>query len=164
MFQTKDPVNGTFTTTYSIGGALNIGSIGKPTELVSNNVNNVTYLNTGKSTYGYLKDSDGDSSNIITIFGLLQRSASGTYLFNAYEKTNINLLVFGDFLRAGEFYEPNSSSLDASGFTPSDTPLTALSAISISTEQRTPIPGTGQQITTLFLQLWWRTVPTSTIL
>ena len=63
---------------------------------------------------------------------------------------NINLLVFGDFLRAGEFYEPNSTSLDASGFTPSDTPLTALSAISISTEQRTPIPGTGQQITTLF--------------
>ena len=89
-------------------------------------------------------------SNIITVFGLLQRSASGTYLFNAYEKTNINLLIFGDFLRAGEFYEPNSSSLDASGFTPSDTPLTALSAISISTEQRTPIPGTGQQITTLF--------------
>ena len=151
VFQTKDPVNGTFTTTYSIGGALNIGSIGKPTELVSNNVNNVTYLEAGKSTYGYFKGFyDGDSSNIITIFGLLQRSASGTYLFNAYEKTNINLLVFGDFLRAGEFYEPNSSSLDASGFTPSDTPLTALSAISISTEQRTPIPGTGQQITTLF--------------
>ena len=53
-------------------------------------------------------------------------------------------------MRAGEFYEPNSTSLDGSGFTPSDTPLTALSAISISTEQRTPIPGTGQQITTLF--------------
>ena len=151
VFQTKDSINGTFTTTYSIGGALNIGSIGKPTELLSNNVNNVTYLDAGKSTYGYFKGFyDGDSSNIITIFGLLQRSASGTYLFNAYEKTNINLLVFGDFLRAGEFYEPNSSSLDASGFTPSDTPLTALSAISISTEQRTPIPGTGQQITTLF--------------
>ena len=151
VFQTKDSINGTFTTTYSIGGALNIGSIGKPTELLSNNVNNVTYLDAGKSTYGYFKGFyDGDSSNIITIFGLLQRSASGTYLFNAYEKTNINLLIFGDFLRAGEFYEPNSSSLDASGFTPSDTPLTALSAISISTEQRTPIPGTGQQITTLF--------------
>ncbi len=151
VFQTKDAINGTFTTTYSIGNALNIGSIGKPTELISNNINNVVYLEAGDSTYGYFKGFyDGDSSNIITIFGLLQRSASGSYLFNAYEKTNINLLVFGDFLRAGEFYEPNSTSLDASGFTASDTPLTALSAISISTEQRTPIPGTGQQITTLF--------------
>ena len=151
VFQTKDVVNGTFTTTYEISTALNIGSIGKPTELVSNNVNNVTYLDAGKSAYGYFKGYyDGDSSNIITVFGLLQRSASGIYLFNAYEKTNINLLIFGDFLRAGEFYEPNSTSLDASGVVPSDTPLTALSAISISTEQRTPIPGTGQQITTLF--------------
>ena len=151
VFQTKDAINGSFTSTYSVGDALNIGSIGKPTELISNKIGNVTYLDAGKSSYGYFKGFyDGDSSNIITIFGLLQRSAGGTYLFNAYEKTNINLLVFGDFLRAGEFYEPNSTSLDGSGFTPSDTPLTALSAISISTEQRTPIPGTGQQITTLF--------------
>ena len=151
VFQTKDPINGTFTTTYDVGNALNIGSIGKPTELISNNLNNVTYLNAGTSTFGYFQGFyDGDSSNIITVFGLLQRSAGGSYLFNAYEKTNINLLIFGDFLRAGEYYEPNSTSLDASGFTPSDTPLTALSAISISTEQRTPIPGTGQQITTLF--------------
>ena len=152
VFQTKDAVSGSFTTTYSIGTALNIGSIGKPTELLGDKIGtSVIYLEPGKSTYGYFKGFyDGDSSNIITVFGLLQRSASGTYLFNAYEKTNINLLVFGDFLRAGEFYEPNSSSLNASGFTPSDTPLTSLSAISISTEQRTPIPGTGQQITTLF--------------
>ena len=152
VFQTKDAISGSFTTTYSVGTALNIGSIGKPTELLGDKIGtSVIYLEPGKSTYGYFKGFyDGDSSNIITVFGLLQRSASGTYLFNAYEKTNINLLVFGDFLRAGEFYEPNSSSLNASGFTPSDTPLTSLSAISISTEQRTPIPGTGQQITTLF--------------
>ena len=151
VFQTQDTPTGSFTTTYGVGNALNIGSIGKPTIFNSTNVNNSTYLEAGQSTYGYFRGFyDGDSSNIITIFGLLQRSASGNYLFNAYEKTNINLLIYGDFLRAGEFYEPNPTSIDGSSFVPSDTPLTALSAISISTEQRTPIPGTGQQITTLF--------------
>jgi hypothetical protein len=149
VFQTQDTPSGSFTTTLTVGAALNIGSIGKPTEITG--VNNATYLEAGQSTYGYFRGFyDGDSSNIITIFGLLQRSASGNYLFNAYEKTNINLLIYGDFLRAGEFYEPNPTSIDGGSFTPSDTPLTALSAISISTEQRTPIPGTGQQITTLF--------------
>jgi len=149
VFQTQDTPSGSFTTTLTVGAALNIGSIGKPTEITG--INNATYLEAGQSTYGYFRGFyDGDSSNIITIFGLLQRSASGNYLFNAYEKTNINLLIYGDFLRAGEFYEPNPTSIDGGSFTPSDTPLTALSAISISTEQRTPIPGTGQQITTLF--------------
>ena len=149
VFQTQATPTGSFTTTYTVGAALNIGSIGKPTEIIG--INNATYLESGQSTYGYFRGFyDGDSSNIITIFGLLQRSASGNYLFNAYEKTNINLLIYGDFLRAGEFYEPNPTSIDGSSVVPSDTPLTALSAISISTEQRTPIPGTGQQITTLF--------------
>ena len=149
VFQTQDTPTGSFTTTLTVGAALNIGSIGKPTEIVG--INNATYLDAGQSSYGYFRGFyDGDSSNIITIFGLLQRSASGNYLFNAYEKTNINLLIYGDFLRAGEFYEPNPTSIDGSSVVPSDTPLTALSAISISTEQRTPIPGTGQQITTLF--------------
>ena len=151
VFQTKDPVIGTFTTLYTIGSALNIGAIGKPTQLVSNNLNNTSYLDNISSTFGYFRGYyDGDSGNIITIFGLLQKDASGNYFFNAQEKTSLNLLIFGDFLRSGEFYEPNPTTLNAGGFTPTTTPLTALSAISISDEQRTPIPGTGQQITTLF--------------
>jgi hypothetical protein len=150
-FQTKDPVNGVFNTTYDVGTALNIGSIAKPTQLASNAISNTNYLSNISSTYGYFRGYyDGDSGNIITIFGLLQKDASGNYFFSAYEKTNINLLIFGNFLRAGEFYEPNPTSINASGFTPTTTPLTALSAIAISDEQRTPIPGTGQQITTLY--------------
>ena len=152
VFQTEDVVIGNFTTTYTKGTALNIGSIGKPVALNSTLVANKSYLNELGSTYGYFRGFyDGDASNEITIFGTLQRDASGVYLFSAYEKTNINLLIFGDFLRAGEFYEPNPTSLSVpSSYAPTDTPLAALSAISISTEQRTPIPGTGQQITTLY--------------
>ena len=152
VFQTEDTVSGNFTTTYDKGSALNIGSIGKPVALDSTLVGNQSYLDELGSTFGYFRGFyDGDSGNEITIFGTLQRDASGVYLFSAYEKTNINLLIFGDFLRAGEFYEPNPTSLSIpSTYAPSDTPLAALSAISISTEQRTPIPGTGQQITTLY--------------
>ena len=151
IFQTKDTISGVFNTTYTISNALNIGSIAKPVQLNSTQVTNQTYLEVVTSTYGYFRGFyDGDSTNIITIFGLLRRDASGNYFFNAQEKTNINLLIFGNFLRAGEFYEPNPTSISAGAFTPTSTPLTALSAISISDEQRTPIPGTGQQITTLF--------------
>ena len=152
VFQTEDVVSGNFTTTYDKGTALNIGSIAKPVALDSTKVQNLGFLSELGSTFGYFRGFyDGDSENEITIFGKLQRDASGVYLFNAYEKTNINLLIFGDFLRSGEFYEPNPTSLSIPGtYAPSDTPLAALSAISISTEQRTPIPGTGQQITTLY--------------
>ena len=152
VFQTEDVVSGLFTSNYDRGNALNIGSIGKPVALDSTLVTNLPYLNELGTTFGYFRGFfDGDSDNIITIFGKLQKDASGVYLFNANEKTNVNLQIFGDFLRAGEFYEPNPTSLTIpSSYAPSDTPLAALSAISISTEQRTPIPGTGQQITTLY--------------
>ena len=152
VFQTEDVVSGSFTTTYDKGTALNIGSIAKPVALDSTKVQNLGFLSELGSTFGYFRGFyDGDSENEITIFGKLQRDASGVYLFNSYEKTNINLLIFGDFLRSGEFYEPNPTSLSIPAtYAPSDTPLAALSAISISTEQRTPIPGTGQQITTLY--------------
>jgi len=113
-------------------------------------LNNLEYLNVITSTYGYFRGFYEGETTELTVFGLLQRDASGDYYFNAYEKTNISLFIFGDFLRAGEFYEPNPTTLDASGFSPVATPLAPLSAISISDEQRTPIPGTGQQITTLF--------------
>jgi hypothetical protein len=149
VFQTKTTPNGVFNTTYTNSTPLDIGSISKPTEI--ENPTNRDYIPLISSTYGYFRGYyDGDSSNVITVFGLLRRDASGNYFFNAYEKTSLSVLIFGDFLRAGEFYEPNPNTLDASGVVPTTTPLTALSAIAISDEQRSPIPGTGQQITTLF--------------
>ena len=150
VFQTKVTPSGSFATTYSDSNPLDIGSIAKPTQLDNSKISNRDYLPFISSTYGYFRGRYEGDTNVITVFGLLQRDASGNYSFNAYEKTSLSLLIFGDFLRAGEFYEPNPTNLDASTFTPTSTPLTTLSAISISDEQRSPIPGTGQQITTLF--------------
>ena len=157
VFQTKDPINAaSFSTTYEVGDALTIGSIGRPTELVGARIDAASkpYLDNLTLTYGYFRGYyEGDSGNIITIFGLLQRNASGTYLFNSYLKYSQNIIIFGDFLRAGEFREPNpaASGINAAGIpAPTSDPLTSLSAIAVSDEQRTPIPGTGQVITTLF--------------
>ena len=149
-FQTKDPIQGTFTTGYTQGTPLNIGSIGKSTPLDSTLVNNNAYLEELGSTFGYFRGFFEGNTSIVTVFGKLSRDASGIYSFNADEKTNANLLIYGDFLRAGEYLETNPTSVDGSGVTPNDTPLAALSAIAINDERRTPIPGTGQQITTLY--------------
>jgi len=149
-FQTKDVVNGAFTTAYTQGNALNIGSIGKATPLDSTLVNNSAYLEELGSTFGYFRGFFEGNTSIVTVFGKLTRDASGIYSFSADEKTNANLLIYGDFLRAGEYLETNPTSVDGSAVTPSDTPLAALSAIAINDERRTPIPGTGQQITTIY--------------
>ena len=166
VFQTKDATNpdsnagsggsdGDFQTLYTNGDGLTVGSIGRATELSGAEIppTSKPYLENLTSTYGYFRAYyEGDNGNVFTVFGLLQRNASGTYLFNTNEKFSANIVIFGDFLRAGEFREPNpaSNGLDGSGVNPTSDPLTSLSAIAVSDEQRTPIPGTGQVITTLF--------------
>ena len=166
VFQTKDATNpdsnagtggadGDFQTLYTNGNGLTVGSIGRATELAGANVpaTSKPYLENLTSTYGYFRGYyEGDNGNVFTVFGLLQRNASGTYLFNTYQKYSANIVIFGDFLRAGEFREPNPAAggLDGSAVNPTSDPLTSLSAIAVSDEQRTPIPGTGQIITTLF--------------
>ena len=166
VFQTKDAVNpdtnagtggadGDFQTLYTNGNGLTVGSIGRATELAGANIpaTSKPYLENLTSTYGYFRGYyEGDNGNVFTVFGLLQRNASGTYLFNTYQKYSANIVIFGDFLRAGEFREPNPAAggLDGSAVNPTSDPLTSLSAIAVSDEQRTPIPGTGQVITTLF--------------
>ena len=166
LFQTKDATNpdsnagsggadGDFQTLYTNGNGLTVGSIGRATELAGAQIpaTSKPYLENLTSTYGYFRAYyEGDNGNIFTVFGLLQRNASGTYLFNTNEKFSANIVIYGDFLRAGEFREPNpgANGLDGSVVNPTSEPLTSLSAIAVSDEQRTPIPGTGQTITTLF--------------
>ena len=166
LFQTKDATtpdsnagtggaDGDFQTLYTNGNGLTVGSIGRATELAGANIPGTSkpYLENLTSTYGYFRAYyEGDNGNIFTVFGLLQRNASGTYLFNTYQKYSANIVIYGDFLRSGEFREPNpaANGLDGSVVNPTSDPLTSLSAIAVSDEQRTPIPGTGQTITTLF--------------
>ena len=166
LFQTKDATapdsnagsggaDGDFQTIYTNGNGLTVGSIGRPTELQGANIppTSKAYLVNLTSTYGYFRGYyAGDNGNVFTVFGLLQRNASGTYLFSTYQKYSANIVIFGDFLRTGEFREPNPQvgGLDGTSIVPTSDPLTSLSAIAVSDEQRTPIPGTGQVITTLF--------------
>ena len=147
--------DGHFQTLYTNGDGLTVGSIGRATELAGAKIPSTSkpYLENLTSTYGYYRAYyEGDNGNIFTVFGLLQRNASGTYLFSTADKYSANIVIFGDFLRAGEFREPNpqAGGLDGSPIVPTSDPLTSLSAIAVSDEQRTPIPGTGQVITTLF--------------
>jgi len=149
-FQTKDVTQGNFTTNYTQGNPLNLGSIGKSTAFDSTLITNSDFLEDLGSVFGYFRGVFEGSTVTTTIFGKLSKDASGIYSFAADEKTNANVLILGDFLKAGEYLEPNPTSINGSGVNPTDTPLAALSAISINTEQRTPIPGTGQQITTIY--------------
>ena len=149
-FQTKDVTQGNFTTNYTIGTPLNIGSIGKRTDFDSTLITNSNFLEDLGSVFGYFRGVFEGSNVVTTIFGKLSKDGSGIYSFTADEKTNANVLIFENFLRAGEYLAPNPTTIDGSNVNPTDTPLAALSAIAINTEQRTPIPGTGQQITTIY--------------
>ena len=149
-FQTKDVTQGNFTTNYTIGTPLNIGSIGKTSAFDSTLITNSDFLEELGSAFGYFRGVFEGSNIITTIFGKLSKDASGIYSFAADEKTNANVLIFENFLKAGEYLAPNPTDISGSGVNPSDTPLASLSAISVNTEQRTPIPGTGQQITTIY--------------
>ena len=90
--------------------------------------------------------------------GLLEKE-NGNYYFSASEVTIDELNIRGSFLRVGNWSGPGnggddpdlSSTVEASGFNGFySSSLSRLSAVQIDTEQRSPIPGTGTVVTTLF--------------
>ena len=117
-------------------------------------------MDAGEKTYGYFRYTIvGDTSGTAyTTLGLLENTIDG-YYFSAAEVTVGELNIVGKFLRAGHYSGPGdnsnnpdlSSTVESAGFTGfSSSPLSRLSAVNIDTEQRSPIPGTGTVITTLF--------------
>ena len=105
----------------------------------------------------------GDTSGAAsTMLGLLQKE-NGNYYFSASEVTIDELNIRGSFLRVGNYSGPGdptdnggdgpdlSGTVEATGFNGFYTSsLSRLSAVNIDTEQRSPIPGTGTVVTTLF--------------
>jgi hypothetical protein len=81
----------------------------------------------------------------------LQREGSD-YYFAANEVTLEEINIRGSFLPAGRWSGPNPSDPDLSSITDPffTSTLSRLSGVLIDTEQRSPIPGTGTKITTLF--------------
>jgi len=157
LFQTFDvPESGA---SISVNSAINIGKRGKKIILPSTDITETgTYLLEGQKTYGYFRytlvnDTSGVAS---TALGLLEKT-DGEYYFSASEVSINELNIRGTFLRIKNWSGPGPSDPDLTttvenstfnGFFTSS--LSRLSAVAIDTEQRSPIPGTGTVVTTLF--------------
>ena len=167
----KTPVFQTFTTPsgslFVNSGGIDIGRRGKRTLLplgagsdqiaISGGSPNATedYIPRGEAIWGYFRYTiKGDTSGLaFTALGKLDRDFdSGKYYFSAYEVTLEDILIRGTFLPAGNWGGPGPVTPDLSAQTvayPTST-LARLSAVETDSEQRSPIPGTGTTITTLF--------------
>ena len=175
----KTPVFQTFTQTSGTlavnSGGIDIGRRGKRTLLplgagtnqisITGGSPNATedYIPRGEAIWGYFRYTiKGDTSGLaFTTLGKLDRdSDSGKYYFSAYEVTLEDILIRGTFLPAGNYTGPTGIlntpiNPDIDDPTPKLTPyptstLARLSAVETDSEQRSPIPGTGTSITTLF--------------
>jgi hypothetical protein len=163
LFQTFDvPASGA---SLGVNTAINIGKRGKKILLPSAEITESgTYLSEGQKTYGYFRYTVvGDTSGAAaTMLGLLQKE-NGNYFFSASEVTIDDLNIRGSFLRVGNYSGPVnpadnegdgsdlSGTVEAPGFNGFfSSSLSRLSAVNIDTEQRSPIPGTGTVVTTLF--------------
>ena len=154
IFQTyDDPAIPASPIAVNTATGINIGSRGKRTLLPSADLDNTGYLNNGTSCYGYFRYIlEGDFSGVAqTMLGLLERDEDGEYYFSASEVTLSEVVISGEFLRAGRWGGPSTSGedLNATPEFPKET-LARLSAVETDSEQRSPIPGTGTVITTLF--------------
>jgi len=155
----KSPIFQTFVNpgagaSISINDKINIGKRGKKVLLPSADITLTgTYLQDGEKIYGYFRYTvEGDTSGqALTTLGLLQREGSD-YYFAANEVTLEEINIRGSFLPAGRWSGPNPSDPDLSSITDPffTSTLSRLSGVLIDTEQRSPIPGTGTKITTLF--------------
>ena len=167
----KTPVFQTFTNVTAGGtisvnatgvGGIDIGRRGKRTLLtVGTGEGQITvstnYIPNGQSIWGYFRYTvKGDTSGLaFTTLGLLERNDLGTtprYYFSAYQVSIDDHIIRGSFLPAGRWSGPGPLNPDLSSITspfPTST-LARLSAVETDSEQRSPIPGTGTVITTLF--------------
>jgi hypothetical protein len=153
IFQTFDTPNGL--ASVAINSGINIGQRGKKTLLPTAEITETggTYLAEGEKVYGYFRYTvEGDTSGLaFTMLGLLEKE-NGKYYFSANEVTLDPIIIRGRFLYAGKWAGPNPNDPDFSSITtpfPSSS-LSRLSAVATDSEQRSPIPGTGTVVTTLF--------------
>lgn len=165
VFQTFAQPQGTISVN---SGGIDIGRRGKRTLLpIGGGSNQITvgdpggnFIQLGESIWGYFRYTiKGDTSGLaFTTLGKLDRdSDSGKYYFSAYKVTLEDILIRGTFLPAGQWSGPTEDTngdaanpdLSPTGAYPTST-LARLSAVETDSEQRSPIPGTGTTITTLF--------------
>ena len=144
-----------------IKSAINIGRRGKKILLPTADITETgTYLTEGQRTYGYFRTTivEDTSGVATTTLGLLEK-INGSYYFSAAEVTIDELNIRGSFLRVKNYSGPGNGGADPDLISTVEDPgfdgfpsssLARLSAVNIDTEQRSPIPGTGTIVTTLF--------------
>ena len=129
---------------------INMSPAGIPTALTTSST--PTGLSVGDRIYGWFRAYFDDDPNqtLFSVLGIIHVRESD-FTFTALESFNRDVVLEADFsfLRAGN-YSYDGSVLTASSAT--DTfEIERLSSVLIRPELRTPIPGTGSQVTTFFV-------------
>ena len=110
-----------------------------------------TYLQNGESVYGWMKArlNTADSGPIISVFGRLYKAANQYYFELGETYAGIVFLMNDSFLLDKRF---DAEGTELSGVSKSTSEKEGLSSILIADETQVPIPGTGINIATLYLQ------------
>lgn len=145
IFQTSASTTGSL----ALSSNIDIGRRGNPTSI---SVNNSTYLSASTGVYGYFRGYYATDSvqKLFAVLGYLEnRGSTLGYYFNSLESysDDIVLVTTNSFLK-----EENTNSIGAI-VSPNTTEFTLnqLSSVKISPEVRSPIPGTGTVVTSIFV-------------
>ena len=143
IFQTFDSYSGTLT----LDSDTVLASAGQPTLLT---LSSTPTIADGDSVYGWFRGFFTSDVNEFkfSVLGLLRRIGS-VYTFTAEESFSEQVEITGDFLVAGNY--DNDGSVVTEGQIPGKEELARLSSVLVNSELRTPIPGTGVQITTFYV-------------
>ena len=151
----KSPV---FQTTSTVTGSLllssdtNIGKRGKPTLL---SVSNNNYLAEGTGVYGYFRGTfDNDASQrVITVLGYLERRSAVTgtpgYYFYALDSTSDTITLTSNRAFLVEANTNPAGTVVSSSTT--EFTLDALSSVKVNPQVRSPIPGTGTIVASVYV-------------
>ena len=144
-----DDWSGTLTTHAS---DITLQPAGQPTTLTTSAT--PTGLSTGDRIYGWFRchyDSAVDANEtLFPVLGYVTVTASG-YTFTSLDSFSSTVYIdaSGDFLYAGNYDEDGTALAAANAIDAFD--IERLSSVLVNPDIRTPIPGTGTQITTFFV-------------
>jgi hypothetical protein len=109
-----------------------------------------TYLANGESIYGWFRAAVGVDK--VSVFGRLYKLADA-YYFELLESFNGTIIIqSADFFLADGRFEADGTEITATAVTKSTTEKEGLSSIIIASDTVVPIPNTGTNVATIYLQ------------
>ena len=150
LFQTFASHSGT--TTLDSGETIILQPQGQPTALTLSSAPTMT---AGTEVYGWFmgQDTNYPASIKFPVLGLLRKSTSGSYSFTAKVAFGVEVELSGDFLYAQNWDDGLGEQvvIATEAEARSTSEIAQLSSVVVATEARTPIPGTGTQVTTFYV-------------